>query len=81
MILRTMKEQALNQEFDLYYNMLSEVQKRSLLSMMKSFLGEKEKTKRISIAQYNKELEAAEKRINGGHFIAQESLRKEAEKW
>jgi hypothetical protein len=81
MILRTMKEQTLNQEFDFYYNMLSEVQKRSLLSMMKSFIGGKENTKRVSIAQYNRELEAAEERINRGQFVTQDSLRKEAEKW
>lgn len=76
-----MKEQTLNQEFDFYYNMLSEVQKRSLLSMMKSFIGGKENTKRVSIAQYNSELEAAEERINRGQFVTQDSLRKEAEKW
>ncbi len=76
-----MKEQTLNQEFDFYYNMLSEVQKRSLLSMMKSFIGGKENTKRVSIAQYNRELDAAEERINRGQFVTQDSLRKEAEKW
>jgi hypothetical protein len=76
-----MKEQTINKEFNFYYNMLSEVQKKSLLSMMKSFLGEKEKGKRISIAQYNKELEKAEERINHGQFVTQESLRKESEKW
>lgn len=78
---RTMKEQTINKEFNFYYNMLSEVQKKSLLSMMKSFLGENEKGKRISIAQYNKELEEAEERINHGQFVTQESLRKESEKW
>ncbi|MCF8360787.1 MAG: hypothetical protein K9H26_18675 [Prolixibacteraceae bacterium] len=76
-----MKEQTINKEFNFYYNMLSEVQKKSLLSMMKSFLGENEKGKRISIAQYNKELEEAEERINHGQFVTQESLRKESEKW
>lgn len=78
---RTMKEQTLNQEFDFYYNKLSMVQKKSLLSMVKSFVGEKGKTKRVSIAQYNEDIEVAEERINSGQFITQQSLRKEAKKW
>ncbi len=77
-----MKEQALNQEFSVYYNMLSESQKKSLLTMMKSFLGKSiDKTKRISVAQYNKELEEAEQRIKSGQFVTQESLREEAKEW
>ena len=82
MIFKIMKEQVLNQEFDFYYNMLSNGQKESLILMMKSFLGKSaEKSKRISIAQYNKELEAAESRINEGKFITQESLKDEAKNW
>lgn len=82
MIFTEMKEQALNQEFSVYYNMLSESQKKSLLKMMKSFLGKSiDKTKRISVAQYNKELEEAEQRIESGQFINQESLREEAKEW
>ncbi len=82
MIFIEMKEQALNQEFSIYYNMLSENQKKSLLTMMKSFLGKSiDKTKRISVAQYNKELEEAEQRIESGQFITQELLREEAKKW
>jgi len=77
-----MKEQVLNQEFDFYYNMLSKGQKESLILMMKSFLGKSaEKSKRISIARYNKELEAAESRINEGKFTTQESLKDEAKNW
>jgi hypothetical protein len=77
-----MEEQALNQEFYFYYNKLTEGQKKSLLTMMKSFLGEKEEEKgRISVKQYNKELEEAEKRIKEGRFITQESVREESKKW
>jgi hypothetical protein len=76
-----MAEHALKQEFDSYFNMLSDVQKQSLLSLMKSFLSEQEKTQRISIEQYNSELEAAERRIGKGQFVSHETLRKEAEKW
>ncbi len=82
MILKIMKKQALNQEFNFYYNKLTEGQKRSLLTMMKSFLERSEENlDRISVAQYNKELADAEKRIAQGEFITQESLREEAKKW
>jgi hypothetical protein len=33
-----MQEQTLNKEFSVYFDMLSESQKKSLLAMMKSFL-------------------------------------------
>lgn len=82
MILSDMKEQALNQEFFHYYNRLSKVQKESVLTMVKSFLDKSEdKTRRISVKQYNKELEEAEKRINEGEYITHESLKAEAKKW
>jgi hypothetical protein len=77
-----MQEQTLNKEFSVYFDMLSESQKKSLLAMMKSFLDKSiDNTKRISVAQYNKELEEAEKRIESGQFITQESLREEAKEW
>jgi len=77
-----MKDQALNQEFYHYYNKLSKGQKESILSMVKSFLGKsEEKTQRISVKQYNKELEEAEKRISEGEYITHESLKAEAKKW
>jgi len=77
-----MQEQALNQEFNYYYNKLSKSQKESMLSMIKSFVGNKEsKTKRISIEQYNKELQAAEKRISEGKYVTHDKLKAEAKKW
>jgi hypothetical protein len=82
MILSDMKEQALNQEFFSYFNRLSKGQKESMLSLVKSFLEkDNKKTKRISVKQYNKELEEAEKRISEGEYITQESLKEEAKKW
>jgi len=77
-----MKEQALNQEFFHYYNRLSKIQKESMLHLVKSFLEKDEdKTKRVSIEQYNKELEEAEKRISEGNYVTHESLKTEAKKW
>ncbi len=77
-----MDEQTLNQEFHFYYNQLTECQKRSLLTMMKSFLDKAESSvERISISQYNKELDEAEKRVSKGEFTSHESLREETKKW
>ena len=82
MILSEMKEQALNQEFYRYFNRLSKVQKESMLSLVKSFLEMSEETpKRVSVKQYNKELEEAEKRISKGDYATHESLKAEAKKW
>jgi uncharacterized coiled-coil DUF342 family protein len=82
MIQSDMKEQALNQEFYQYYNRLTKVQKESMLTMVKSFLDKSEdKAQRISVEQYNKELEEAEKRISKGEYITHESLKAEAKKW
>ena len=38
-------------------------------------------TKRISKAQYNKELELAEKAVNEGKFVTHEQVMKEMKKW
>lgn len=82
MRLSDMKEQALNQEFYRYYNRLSKGQKESILSLVKSFLEKDDKkTKRVSVKQYNKELEEAEKRISEGKYTTHESLKAEAKKW
>ncbi len=49
---------------------------------MKSFLDKSEdKSQRISVSEYNKELEEAERRISRGEFTTQEALREKAKKW
>ncbi|HKK81445.1 MAG TPA: hypothetical protein VJ909_04310 [Prolixibacteraceae bacterium] len=73
-----MKEHTLNKEFNFYYNMLSEGQNKSLLSVMKSFIN---KSERISVEQYNKELDEAEKRIASGQFISHKSIKEESKEW
>lgn len=73
-----MTNMTINNEFYLYFNILTESQKKSLLSLVKSFIKDKD---RISIDDYNKELEAAEERIMRGEYIKQDDLEKEIEKW
>lgn len=45
------------------------------------FKGEQNCPKQITIEQYNKELEEAEKQIEAGNFMTQEELEKEIEEW
>lgn len=41
----------------------------------------KESPERVTIEQYNIELEEAERQIEAGDFVTQEELEKEMEKW
>jgi len=61
--------------------LLGAEEKKTILSVIKSFLHLKSETKRVSIGQYNKEIEAAEKRIDSGKFTTQEDVEKEAALW
>jgi len=50
--------------------------------MIKTFIkGRKTENERISIEQYNRELEEAERQIEQGNFITQEDLEKEMKIW
>jgi hypothetical protein len=72
----------LEQEMYNYFNQLSEAEKRSVILMLKTFLlGRKENPDRISIEQYNKELEEAEAEFERGEYITHEELLKQLKKW
>jgi hypothetical protein len=73
-----MKGTAINKEISSLYSLLTPEQKSSVVTLIKSFL---KTDKRISRKQYNKELSAAEKRIEQGKFMTQEQLERESEKW
>lgn len=55
---------------------LDEKQKQALLALIKSF-----KSQRVTIEEYNKELDEANERIENGEFITAEQLKKEAQTW
>lgn len=62
--------------------LLEHDQKKSLLSVIRSFLKNKEVTHtRLTIEEYNKELEEAEARMDAGHFSTLEDAMKQAESW
>ncbi len=72
----------LEKEWHNYFVQLNETEKKSALQMLKVFFkNRKENMERITIEQYNKELDEAEKQIESGSFITQEELEKEMKKW
>jgi hypothetical protein len=73
---------ALEQEMYSYFTQLNEAEKKSFIQILKTFLkNRKEKPERITIEQYNKELDEAQKRIASGNFVTHEHLKKEMKKW
>lgn len=72
----------INIERSLLIKELQLVEDPSLLQAIKAVLYYGLKNEgRISIEQYNKELDEANVRIDAGEFITQEDLEKEASKW
>lgn len=73
---------ATDKELLKYVAQLDEVQKQSLLQLVKSFLkGSPEPETPISLAQYNQELEEAMQRVNRGEYTTLEDLEKEMQAW
>jgi hypothetical protein len=57
-------------------------QKKSLLSVIRSFLKNKETTPtRLTIEEYNKEIEEAMTRVKNGEFYTHEEVEEMAKKW
>lgn len=70
-------------------NELKDVKDPTLIEALKSMLKYRKKVKRdlledqkrISIEQYNKELEISEKEIESGNFYTQEQVQKRISQW
>ena len=73
-----MATQSLDTEFAKYWLLLTPVQKESLLSVIKSFVIPRE---RISVEQYNKEIDEAIARVEAGEFYSQEEVENMAKEW
>jgi len=72
----------INTERALLIKELQQVEDVSLLKAIKAILHYGLKNEgRISIEQYNRELEEAEARIDRGDFFTQEEVEKMAKKW
>jgi hypothetical protein len=72
---------AIKKQVDDYLPMLSLKQQNLVLEMIKSFLNVDNDTKRISIKQYNKEIDDAVQRIEKGISVSHNDALKEISKW
>lgn len=69
-------------EIQQYITQLNEEEKQSVLQLLKTFIkGKQVSSERISIEQYNEELEASERQIDEGRFTTQEDLERELKQW
>lgn len=65
-----------------YILQLDEAEKKSVLQMLKTFLKSRnKKVSRISIEQYNKEIDDAIARVEAGEFYTQEVVEKMSKEW
>ena len=76
-----MSAHSLEQEFDQNRNKLSIVEKESLLAVAKNIVEQKDESGRITIEQYNKEIDEAMERIDAGEFYTHEEVIKMSKDW
>ena len=76
-----MATQDIQQEMMQYFMQLNEAERRSVLLMIKTFLGGKLPDNRISIEQYNQELAEAEAEFERGEFFSHEEVVAMSKKW
>jgi hypothetical protein len=77
-----MTTKSLDNQLQQYWPLLAKEEKQSILTFIKSFVKIKDApSQRLTIEQYNKELEEAEKRYDAGFITSNEDVLKEAESW
>ena len=65
-----------------YFTMLNDPQKKSLLELIRTFLkAGDEPIERVTIEQYNLELDEAMERIRKGEFTTLDEMEKEMQTW
>ena len=75
-------ENILEKQMFNYFTQLSEQQKKSVIQMLKVFLnGKVENKERISIEQYNKELDEAIEQIKNGEVFSHDEVVKMSKTW
>lgn len=72
---------SLNTELIKYFSLLTPAQKKSVLTLIKSFVTHEIKSGRISIDQYNKEIQEAMAEAAAGDYVTQEDIEKESASW
>jgi uncharacterized protein YdcH (DUF465 family) len=72
----------LERELRQYILQLDEGEKKSVMQMLKTFLkGREKKFRRISIEQYNKEIDDSIARVEGGEYYTHEEVEQMAKDW
>lgn len=73
-------DNVLNEELHYYISMLSDAQKQSVLQMLKTFTDEQSEG-RISVEQYNKEVDEALAQVERGEFVTLDELKNQMKSW
>ncbi|HET6255021.1 MAG TPA: hypothetical protein VFE32_13150 [Puia sp.] len=77
-----MSTSSLSKEMLRYFTQLNDAEQKSVLQMIKTFLSTRSiESKPQSLEEYNRELEEADLRIEGGRYITQDDLEKEMKTW
>lgn len=76
-----MTSMAIKKQLDSYLPLLSVQQQELLLEMVKTILQVEPQGKRITVRQYNKELDESIKQIKEGKTLKHKDVLKEIEKW
>lgn len=72
----------LEQEMFTCFTQLNEMEKKSLVQMLKKFLNsKKDHPNRISLEEYNQEIDEAMDEINSGSVYSQEDVENMAKDW
>ena len=72
----------LDQELLHYILQLDEAEKKSVLQMLKTFVkGREKKVARVSLEQYNKEIDEAIARVESGEFHTHEEVERMSKEW
>ena len=75
-------ESAIDRELNQFITQLSELEKKSVLLMLKTFLQERQQSyQRVSLETYNQEIDDAIAAFEAGDYISQEEMEKRASKW
>ena len=77
-----METTTLDQKMYNYFMQLNEAEKKSVVQMIKTFLQSRKATpERMSIEQYNKEIEESEAEIEKGESYTHEEVVKMSKQW
>lgn len=75
-------ENTIDQELYRYFTQLNEAEKKSVLQLLKTFVkGRKQNPERISIEQYNQEIDEALAEVERGEVYTHEEVVKMAKDW